>query len=145
MRGNRAKDGASGDLSGGILRHCLTWPELVVSTEAKRKGGGVKDKHTKCLSAVYDHNTLFVATLSPACLMSMLMTARKKSLTSFESALFATQPGPATIAQRIIRVGRWIRAMLYSLVENKRAMSCSYRMSRIRAMALSSFETADMA
>ena len=56
--GNRVRDGASGELSDGISRHCLTWPELVVSTETKKKWVGSKDKRTKDLSAVYDHKSL---------------------------------------------------------------------------------------
>ena len=59
--GNRVRDGASGELSGGISGQ---WPELVVSAEAKKKRG--KDKRTKDLSAVYDHNSL--KQLSLACL-----------------------------------------------------------------------------
>ena len=35
--GNRVRDGASGELSDGILRHCLTWSEPVVSIETKKK------------------------------------------------------------------------------------------------------------
>lgn len=99
-------------------------------------------RRTKCLSAVYDQRTLLVATLSPAWRMSMLIAARKKSLISSESALYATQPGPPSETQRITNVGRWTSAMLYSLVENSRAISCSYRIRSMRAIARSSCDTA---
>ena len=53
--GNRVRDGASGlsgELSDDISRHCLTWLELVVSTETKKKLVKSKDKRTRDLSAV---------------------------------------------------------------------------------------------
>jgi hypothetical protein len=47
--------------------------------------------------------------------------------------------------QRIMKVGRCMRDILWSLVEKRRAMSCSYLMRMMRAMARSSWETADIA
>ena len=60
---------------------------------------------TKCLSAVYVQSTLLVATRSPACLKSMAMAPRKKSLISSQSALAATQLGPPTVMHRRTNVG----------------------------------------
>lgn len=122
-----------------IIGQCLRG-ELDVSWIVEMQRG-----RTKCRNAVYDQRTLFVATRSPACLRSIPIIDRKKSLISSQSALAATQPGPLTVMHRITNVGRWSKATQYRCVENRRAMSCSNRIRRILAMVRSSLDTADMA
>jgi hypothetical protein len=69
--------------------------------------GAIVLERTNCRRAVYDHKTLLVATLSPACRMSIASTALKKSFISSELQFQANQLGPPSERHRMTKVGSW--------------------------------------